>query len=532
MEDTRTYEGTTICAQATAAGRGAIAIIRISGPQTRDILTKTFFPVGKPSAAVNPEAGGDRPADGSAMAGRPLPAGKMTFGTVRDSEGNVIDEVMAVFFKAPHSYTGEDSAEIYCHGSQYIVAETMQVLMAAGAKLAGGGEFTQRAFLNGKMDLAQAEAVADLIASETRAAHDIALNQMRGGYSGELGEMRRELVDIVSLMELELDFSEEDVEFADREKLRGLVEKVQRHISSLTDSFRYGNAIKNGIPVAIIGAVNTGKSTLLNALLKEDRAIVSDIAGTTRDTVEDTVNIGGTTFRFIDTAGIRSTRETIEIIGIERTFTTIRKASVILMVLDATKPEYHAESLTNLAPRLNPEQQLFILLNKCDLTGSPAGEAADPSQDKAPASSPAGSLPENPAQDFTADTAASKAIDALTATVRNTAAAAGLSPIAVLPISAKHNNGIEALTTALSETSRDLTRNTGGTLVSNLRHYEALKDAQSALDRVSDGLTRQISTEFISQDIREALYHIGTITGEISTDEILRNIFGKFCIGK
>lgn len=498
MEDTRTYEGTTICAQATAAGRGAIAIIRISGPQTMDILTKTFFPVGKPSAAVNPETGGDRPADGGAMAGRSLAAGKMTFGTVRDSEGNVIDEVMAVFFKAPHSYTGEDSAEIYCHGSQYIVAETMRVLMAAGAKLAGGGEFTQRAFLNGKMDLAQAEAVADLIASETRAAHDIALNQMRGGYSGELGEMRRELVDIVSLMELELDFSEEDVEFADREKLRGLVEKVQRHITRLTDSFRYGNAIKNGIPVAIIGAVNTGKSTLLNALLKEDRAIVSDIAGTTRDTVEDTVNIGGTTFRFIDTAGIRSTRETIEIIGIERTFTTIRKASVILMVLDATKPEYHAESLANLAPRLNPEQQLFILLNKCDLTGTPAGDYA---------------------QD-------------LTATVRNTAAAAGLSPIAVLPISAKHNNGIEALTTALAETSRDLARNTGGTLVSNLRHYEALKDAQSALDRVSDGLTRQISTEFISQDIREALYHIGTITGEISTDEILRNIFGKFCVGK
>lgn len=470
-------ENTTICARATAAGRGAIAIIRISGSQTAEVIAHTFTPANRKISVDS------------------LPVGKTMFGTIKNAEGEIIDEVIAVFFRSPHSYTGEDSAEIYCHGSQFIVSEILRQLMENGAKLAGAGEFTQRAFLNGKMDLAQAEAVADLIDSETKAARDIAMNQMRGGYSGELREMRSELLELVSLMELELDFSEEDVEFADRSRLSELLERVQKHISSLTDSFKFGNAIKNGIPVAIIGAVNTGKSTLLNALLKEERAIVSDIEGTTRDTVEDTMNIGGMTFRFIDTAGIRNTSETIEIIGIERTFTTISKAAVVLMVLDATRPEYFAESFASLAPRLKDGQQLYILPNKTDIVRT-EGEG-------------------------------------LVERLGQLASDAGLSPIAILPIAAKQGIGINELTSALTASCTDMSRNSGGgTLISNLRHYEALKDAQCALDRAHEGLTHRISTEFISQDIREALHYIGSITGEITTDEILGSIFGKFCIGK
>lgn len=528
-------DNTTICARATAPGRGAIAIIRISGPQSGEILARTVFAAANADAARTGAAGEDR-----AKAEWPYPAGKMVFGTVRDAHGTVIDEVMAVCFRAPHSYTGEDSAEIYCHGSQYIVSEIMRVLLAAGAVLAGPGEFTQRAFLNGKIDLAQAEAVADLIASETRAAHDIALKQLRGGYSDELRSMRVEMLDIVSLMELELDFSEEDVEFADRTRVLGLIDRVSEHIARLVDSFALGNAIRNGIPVAIVGAVNTGKSTLLNAILGEERAIVSDIEGTTRDTIEDTVNIGGTTFRFIDTAGIRNATETIEIIGIQRTWAALGKASVILMMLDATRPEYFAETLTNLASRVNPGQKLYILLNKTDLLTAPSSLDSLPSAlphpetgSERPGMADAEPRPEHaslphPEPDF----ASHPAVSAMIGRIAELAAQAGLSPADIIPICARRRIGIAQITDALASTAADYSADQSATLVTSMRHYQALKEALEALRRTRQGLTDGISTEFVTQDMREALYHIGTITGQVTSDEILGNIFGKFCIGK
>ena len=463
-----------ICALATPAGMGAIAIIRLSGEETPEIVGKIFAPAG-----------------GKA----PLPY-TMRFGAIKDGE-RLIDECMVVTFQGPHSYTGENSAEIYCHGSQYIVQEILKLLLEHGVKMAEPGEFSKRAFLNGKMDLAQTEAVADLIASETEAAHRIALDQMKGGFSGELKIMRQDLLNLVSLMELELDFSEEEVEFADRSQLSALLAQVSQRVGQLIESFSLGNVIKNGVPVAIVGATNTGKSTLLNTLVGEERAIVSNIHGTTRDVIEDTMNLGGITFRFIDTAGIRETKETIEIIGIERTFQKLRSASVVILVLDATRPENFEDSLENLTDKVSSRQQLIILLNKMDEI-SIAG----------------------------VDTQVDLIKDLC---VKNT-----LGPIAVLPISAKKGLGIDALQSVLVESQKALSSSAaaGGTLVSNIRHYQALMDAQIALDRVEDGLASDLATDLVAQDIREALYHLGSIIGEINTEEVLGNIFGKFCIGK
>ncbi|MBO5406915.1 MAG: tRNA uridine-5-carboxymethylaminomethyl(34) synthesis GTPase MnmE [Bacteroidales bacterium] len=463
-----------ICALATPAGMGAIAIIRLSGEETPEIVGKIFAPAG-----------------GKA----PLPY-TMRFGAIKDGE-RLIDECMVVTFQGPHSYTGENSAEIYCHGSQYIVQEILKLLLEHGVKMAEPGEFSKRAFLNGKMDLAQTEAVADLIASETEAAHRIALDQMKGGFSGELKIMRQDLLNLVSLMELELDFSEEEVEFADRSQLSALLAQVSQRVGQLIESFSLGNVIKNGVPVAIVGATNTGKSTLLNTLVGEERAIVSNIHGTTRDVIEDTMNLGGITFRFIDTAGIRETKETIEIIGIERTFQKLRSASVVILVLDATRPENFESSLENLTDKVSSRQQLIILLNKMDEI-SIAG----------------------------VDTQVDLIKDLC---VKNT-----LGPIAVLPISAKKGLGIDALQSVLVESQKALSSSAaaGGTLVSNIRHYQALMDAQIALDRVEDGLASDLATDLVAQDIREALYHLGSIVGEINTEEVLGNIFGKFCIGK
>ena len=463
-----------ICALATPAGMGAIAIIRLSGEETPEIVGKIFAPAG-----------------GKA----PLPY-TMRFGAIKDGE-RLIDECMVVTFQGPHSYTGENSAEIYCHGSQYIVQEILKLLLEYGVKMAEPGEFSKRAFLNGKMDLAQTEAVADLIASETEAAHRIAMDQMKGGFSGELRTMREDLLNLVSLMELELDFSEEDVEFADRGQLAVLLGAVSSRVGQLIESFSLGNVIKNGVPVAIVGATNTGKSTLLNTLVGEERAIVSNIHGTTRDVIEDTMNLGGITFRFIDTAGIRETKETIEIIGIERTFQKLRSASVVILVLDATRPENFEDSLENLTDKVSSRQQLIILLNKMDEI-SIAG----------------------------VDTQVDLIKDLC---VKNT-----LGPIAVLPISAKKGLGIDALRSVLVESQKALSSSAaaGGTLVSNIRHYQALMDAQIALDRVEDGLACGLATDLVAQDIREALYHLGSIVGEINTEEVLGNIFGKFCIGK
>ena len=492
----KVYGQTTICARATAPGQGAVAIVRVSGPEAVEVLDKVF----RPFNDQGPRAAEFRP--------REMHYGRIVFpespGHSTDNAETVIDEVMAVTFRAPHSYTGEDSAEIYCHGSQYIVSEILRALLAAGAVMAAAGEFTKRAFLNGRMDLAQAEAVADLIASENRAVHDIALKQMRGGYSSELQEMRSQMVDIVSLMELELDFSEEDVEFADRSQVLALLDRVSEHISRLVDSFALGNAIKNGIPTAIVGAVNTGKSTLLNALLGEERAIVSDIAGTTRDTIEDTVNIAGTTFRFIDTAGIRDTAETIEAIGINRTYSTIERASVILLMLDATRPGTFEESFDAIASLLNHvpsthsginERTLLILLNKADLL----------------------SEPEIPAMLTSADDLARRK---------------GLSPTRTLAISARNRLGLPEITAALAATAVTHTTDTSATLVTNLRHYQALQKALEALARAREALLTGVSTEFVTQDIREALHHIGEICGEVTSEEVLGTVFSRFCIGK
>ncbi len=559
----------TICALSTPQGAGAIAVIRISGKEALQVIEKIFTPVGGKQA---------------------LPY-LMRYGSVKDG-GRLIDECLVATFNAPHSYTGENSAEIYCHGSSYIVKEILELLVSCGVKMAEPGEFSKRAFLNGKLDLAQAEAVMDLISSETSAAHKVALQQMKGGFSNELKVMREALLNLVSMMELELDFSEEDVEFADRSELSRLLEEVSGKIAKLIESFKLGNVIKNGVPVAIIGATNTGKSTLLNTLLGEERAIVSNIHGTTRDVIEDTVNLGGITFRFIDTAGIRETKETIEIIGIERTYKKLQQASIVIMVLDATRPEYFDSSLKNLSSRLNPEQQLIILINKADKFSSciptdpgmesdpePINNAIDSSNSEPAADSeaPASTCSSNTSYEggqnsvnmsieqlieearnickgnnsdtLSVENEAKNSFTASKIATTNTSLfspmeedaenngakqkAPLLQPLAVLPISAKLGQGIEALKELLINTQNQRAAiESNATLVTNVRHYQALADAQLALDRVEDGLQAQIPTDLVAQDIREALYHLGSIVGEINTEEVLGNIFSRFCIGK
>lgn len=476
------YDESTICAQASGSGAGAVTVLRLSGPKSIEILEKVFRPAGK------------KPLNQSENY-------KMRFGVIFREE-EIIDEVMAVVFRAPHSYTGEESAEIYCHGSEYIAQEILKLLMENGARLAQGGEFTKRAFLNGKLDLAQAEAVADLIASQTKASHDVALAQMKGGFSQELSQMRGDLVEIVSLMELELDFSEEDVEFADRSRLKELLDAVCAHLDKLIDSFAMGNVIKNGVPVAIVGATNTGKSTLLNALLGEEKAIVSDIAGTTRDVIEDTINIDGVTFRFIDTAGIRNTTETIEMIGIERTWWKMAQASVVMLMLDSQRPESFEQNIANLAERVSAavaengiEKQVVVLLNKADLVSE-------------------------------------EERDRYLSQIAEYGRKYDLSPALISPISAKVRAGIDQVTSFLASSQKTLKTERNSTLVTNLRHLEALRAARESLTRVWVGLSDSIPTDLVAQDIREAIYHIGTITGEVSTDEVLGVIFGKFCIGK
>lgn len=476
------YDESTICAQASGSGAGAVTVLRLSGPRSIEILDGVFTPVGKKTLRESENY-------------------KMRFGVIRRGE-EVIDEVMAVVFRAPHSYTGEESAEIYCHGSEYIAQEILKLLMERGARLAEGGEFTKRAFLNGKLDLAQAEAVADLIASQTKAAHDVAMAQMKGGFSQELSKMRGDLVEIVSLMELELDFSEEDVEFADRVRLKELLEAVCAHLDKLIESFALGNVIKNGIPVAIVGATNTGKSTLLNALLGEEKAIVSDIAGTTRDVIEDTININGVTFRFIDTAGIRNTTETIEMIGIERTWWKMAQASVVMLMLDAQRPDTFEQNIANLSERVSAavaengiEKQVVVLLNKADLVSE-------------------------------------EERDGYLSQIAEYGRKYDLSPARIFPISAKVRLGVDEVVSYLALSRKSMKTDRNSTLVTNLRHLEALRSAREALTRVWDGLSDSIPTDLVAQDIREAIYHIGTITGEVSTDEVLGVIFGRFCIGK
>jgi tRNA modification GTPase len=458
-------DNSTIYALATAAGNGAIAVIRLSGNEAIQIADAIFRGKDKKLATQKNFT--------------------IHFGSLVHKE-EVLDEVLVSLFKKPHSYTGEDVIEISCHGSVYIQQRIMQALSENGARLATPGEFTMRAFLNGKMDLSQAEAVADLIASQSAVSHKIAFEQMKGGFSSQLEILRGKLLHFISLIELELDFSEEDVEFADRRQFHQLLDEINLHITQLISSFSFGNVIKNGVPVAIAGRTNVGKSTLLNALLNEEKAIVSDIAGTTRDVIEDTITIEGITFRFIDTAGIRHTTDTIESLGIERTFDRIAKARIVLFVAEATDANDEIEkSLAGLS--LKDDQHLVLVLNKYDLLKE------EEIQEKQKRLSHLG--------------------------------------IPVVFLSAKKKLNINTLQKVITEIIQAGKSETG-VIITNVRHYEALQHAQQAINRVFEGLQNHISTDFIAQDLREVLYHIGEITGEITTDEVLGNIFKNFCIGK
>jgi tRNA modification GTPase len=461
-----------ICAISTPPGMGAIAIVRLSG-EGSIALTDTIFksPSGKKLTSQPPNT--------------------VHFGRIYE-DNELIDEVLVTIFHAPHSFTGEESVEISCHGSPYIQQKIVELLLSRGARMAQAGEFTRRAFRSGKFDLSQAEAVADLIASTSQVSHRVAMNQMRGGFARQLNKLREELLQFVSLIELELDFSEEDVEFADRQQLYALTEKIETDIKKLANSFKLGNVIKTGIPVAIIGETNAGKSTLLNVLLNEEKAIVTDIHGTTRDTIEDTINIGGILFRFIDTAGIRQTTDTLENIGIERTFKKIEQASIVLWVIDLTSPEENLrQTAETLIPKLN-KKQVILLFNKTDLLSS---EESDQKTAIKPHL-----LPELKAER--------------------------------LFISAKTQQNIDQLRSLLVEMAHIPQIGENDVIVTNLRHYEALKKALEAIRRVKKGLDAEISGEFLSQDIRECMFYLGEITGQITTDEILGNIFSHFCIGK
>jgi tRNA modification GTPase len=461
----------TICAPATALG-GAISIIRISGKGCFDICRKIFYP--HDSKLVISEQNGNT----------------IVHGEIR-SGNEIIDDVLLSIYKAPKSYTGEDSAEISCHGSPYIAGRIMELLISNGALTALPGEFTQRAFLNGKMDLSQAESVADVVASVTKASHRIAINQMRGGFSDEISKLRSELLRFTSLIELELDFGEEDVEFADRDELRGIVIKVKQLADKLADSFRIGNVIKNGIPVAIVGKPNSGKSTLLNSLLNEERAIVSEIPGTTRDVIEDSVIINGLEYRFIDTAGLRDTTDIIESIGIRKTEEKIMQASVILMVDEISEQSdlinSRADAIRSMITGF--DKRLFVIINKIDL-----GD-----------------------QERINDLKRKIYLDI---------------DDSLIFISARDHSGLDKLRHKLGKVLEKDTLAQEEVIVTNLRHFEALVKVSESLGRVTEGLKQMIPEDLLAIDIRQAIHYLGEITGEITSDEILGNIFKNFCIGK
>jgi len=445
----------TICALATPNGIGAIGMIRLSGPKSVSIVSEVFSKslLDKTSHTTH-------------------------FGTIANKSHELIDEVLVTIFAHGMSFTGEQSVEISCHGSPYIQQQLIQVLLDSGARMAEPGEFTQRAFLNGKMDLSQAEAVADLIASQSKSAHGIALKQLRGRFSNELKELREKLINFASLVELELDFAEEDVEFADRTQLKSLVEEVLNYITRLAQSFDLGNAIKNGVPVAIVGAPNTGKSTLLNQLLGDDRAIVSTIEGTTRDIIEETLNIDGILFRLIDTAGIRDGAEEVEAMGIERSLQKIEQATIVLCLADASNKKSVAEvqAWTHELRERHPDKKIFMIANKMDL----------------------GSVVQNGA----------------------------------FVISAKNGENIVDLKSKLVEEMKGDFNLANDTIVSNARHYDALIKTADALKTAKEAIESNTTGDFIAMDIRQAMFDLGQITGDISTDDLLGNIFSKFCIGK
>ena len=457
----------TIVALATPSGAGAIAVIRVSGPEAIKIVAPLF------KAKSNKNI-------------QDQPSHTLHLGNLMDG-ARILDEVLISIFHGPKSYTGEHTIEISCHGSSYIQQEIIQLLIRKGCRTAEAGEFTLRAFLNGKMDLSQAEAVADLISSENQASHQLAMQQMRGGFSNEIEKLRQELLDFASLIELELDFAEEDVEFANRDEFMRLVTKIQNVLKKLIDSFAVGNVIKNGIPVAIVGEPNVGKSTLLNALLNEERAIVSEIAGTTRDSIEDEISIGGVGFRFIDTAGIRETQDIIEGLGIKRTFEKIAQAQVVVFLLDAEKFKIQGSKFKVEIEKIQnkfPDKPLLIVANKTDKLS---------------------------------ETETSNLISQISN---------------LISISAKKNIGVEGLKAKLLEFVNIGELRNNNTIVTNSRHYNALLSALEEINKVQEGLNNNLSGDLLAIDIRQALYHFGEITGQVTNDELLGNIFANFCIGK
>ena len=465
------YTDDTIVALATATGVGAISVIRLSGKEAIELSDKIFKTVsGKPLSEA--------------------PSHTVHLGTIK-SENQVIDECLATIFKGKKSYTGEPVVEFSCHGSAYITQEVIKLCLANGARLAQAGEFTKRAFLNGKLALNQAEAVADLIASDSKASHQVALQQMRGGFTSEIEDLRQELLNFASLIELELDFSEEDVEFADRSQFEQLLKRIKTTLQTLIQSFSAGNAIKNGIPVAIVGKPNAGKSTLLNTLLNEERAIVSDIAGTTRDTIEETLHIDGFTFRFIDTAGIRDTKDQIEAIGVEKAKEKIKKAQIVLYLYNE-KENTTDEVIHFVTENYHKEAKFILLHNKIE----DLQEVITPFDNEILASIPEEYI------------------------------------FSQLRISAKENINIDELKKILSLYVKNLSPSAGNTIITNIRHYEALNNALQALEKIEEGMQIRLSGDLLAIDIRETLYHLGSITGAVSNDELLGNIFSRFCIGK
>lgn len=457
------YLDRTICAISSPAGVGAISIIRLSGADSLKIVQK----ITKNSAKL-------QNAD----------AGKMIFCRILNQNNEILDEALIVKFYAPQSFTGENMVEIYCHGSQYIQKEIVNLLIENGASIAQPGEFTKRAFLNGKMDLSQSEAVADVISSNSSESHRIAIRQMKGSISSEINILRSKMIDLTALMELELDFGEEDVEFADRSSIISLIDEMQNRIKSLISSFRFGNAIKSGVPVVIVGEPNTGKSTLLNALLKEDRAIVSAIPGTTRDTIEEELVLDGIKFRIIDTAGIRNSSDEIEEIGIKRSFEKIDKAQLILLMIDINEPESQSINIIeNIKSKLRDDQNLIIVLNKTDL------------------------LKDKQQTNF--------------AKSKNTIA-----------ISAETGENTDLLCSKMTDYVKSLKSGSDDVIISSARHLESLKQTSTSLDRAVLAINDNLSGDFVSQDLREAMYFLGEITGQVSNEEVLGAIFEKFCIGK
>jgi tRNA modification GTPase len=463
----------TIVALATPPGIGAIGIIRLSGQDAIRIVNAVFHGKDLSQQATH----------------------TIHLGTIRDKQGRILDEVLASLFIAPKSYTGENVVEVSCHGSNYIIQEILQLFIETGARLAQPGEFTLRAFLNGRMDLSQAEAVADLIASSSQAAHAIAMQQMRGGFSDEIKKLRQQLIDFASLIELELDFAEEDVEFANRGELKALVGKILYVIRALVQSFKLGNVIKQGVSTVIAGRPNAGKSTLLNALLNEERAIVSEIAGTTRDTIEEVINIKGVQFRIIDTAGIREAEGAIEAIGVEKTLQKVQQSALLVYVFDVikTSPE---EVRADLEKLVHANLPFLLVANKMDLNPHTVFEHYFPAAET------------------------------------DTVAGLPVSPDAWVPVCAIHQMNIEYLKEKLYEAALSNELLLEGTVVANVRHYEALQRAGKSLERVLQGLDSSLPSDLIAMDIRQALHYLGEITGEISTEDLLANIFSRFCIGK